>query len=86
MSLNPVGCMRPSAFIHLGIQFPKIAACVAAAGVAGITLTQPVVKNIYHYCNEPTAAHLRVLPVPLRTKIDAVCHCLDTECSTKKIY
>ena len=79
MSMNPGG--RISGALHLAIQFPKIAACVAAVGLTVVSITAvPAdeiarfvpLKAIEWYCKDPAKA-----PVPdfMKPKFNRICLC-----------
>ncbi len=73
------GMGRCSGYLHLIVQFPKIAACLCLLGAGGVWMTTDA-QQVEAYCENPTAESYAVIREDLRTTADKVCFCLDGLC------
>ncbi len=83
------GFGRCSGIAHTVVAYPKVAACAAFLGLAGIggvhgwsSFSSGDADKVATYCQAPNEANLAVVPVELRGRVNDVCHCIKTECST----
>jgi hypothetical protein len=81
------GIGRCSGLLHVWINFPKIVSCcvgVVGLGAAGTTVgwsnvSAAAVQTVNQYCQAPTQEHLSALPSALRSTVDRLCGCVETQ-------